>query len=199
MEGWNNKYVNPRKAAKSWRPTAGGMSPGLRRAREPFLVRNAITGVLLGTFAIGVYAYSIRAVRQDDFDDLDDEAKAKIEQERIERERERVMMGVLSVDEEKEAMDRAAGVVVDRVRQGQGISTGAKTLGDMDVARSIVDEIVTEHVTPATPLASTRQRGLLVGSALDRRFPWLLDPIGKTLVWGAPPVDYLGSVRQRKS
>ncbi|KAJ8087071.1 hypothetical protein PM082_005898 [Marasmius tenuissimus] len=192
MEGWSGKYVDPRKAANSWRPKSGSMSPGLRRARQPFLVRNIITGLVLGSFAVGVYTYSIRAVRQDDFDDLDDEAKAKIEKERLERERERIVMGALSVDEEKEAMDKAAGVVVDRVRE---LGTTPTTLGDMDVARSIVDEIVTEHV-PKTAPSSTK--GLLVGSRLDTRFPWLLDPVGKTMVWGAPPVDRLGSAWQRR-
>ncbi|KAK1226679.1 hypothetical protein PQX77_010322 [Marasmius sp. AFHP31] len=168
------------------------MSPGLRRARQPFLVRNIITGLVLGSFAVGVYTYSIRAVRQDDFDDLDDEAKAKIEKERLERERERIVMGVLSVDEEKEAMDKAAGVVVNKVRE---LGTTPTTLGDMDVARSIVDEIVTEHVPKTTPSPT---KGLLVGSRLDTRFPWLLDPVGKTMVWGAPPVDRLGSAWQRR-
>ncbi|KAL0070143.1 hypothetical protein AAF712_002632 [Marasmius tenuissimus] len=129
------------------------MSPGLRRARQPFLVRNIITGLVLGSFAVGVYTYSIRAVRQDDFDDLDDEAKAKIEKERLERERERIVMGALSVDEEKEAMDKAAGVVVDRVRE---LGTTPTTLGDMDVARSIVDEIVTEHVPKTASFSDQR-------------------------------------------
>lgn len=52
------------------------MSPGLQRAREPFKIRNAITGVVLASFAVGVWAYSISAVKQDDFSDVDEEAKA---------------------------------------------------------------------------------------------------------------------------
>ncbi len=52
------------------------MSPGLQRAREPFRLRNAITGVLLAGFTVGVWAYSIGAVKQDVFDDVDDEARA---------------------------------------------------------------------------------------------------------------------------
>ena len=52
------------------------MSPGLRRARAPFRFRNALTGVALGAFAVGIWAYSISAVKQDVFDDIDDEARA---------------------------------------------------------------------------------------------------------------------------
>jgi cytochrome c oxidase assembly factor 3, fungi type len=52
------------------------MSPGMLRAREPFRVKNAVTGVLLAAFGVGVWAYSIRAVKQDVFDDVDEEARA---------------------------------------------------------------------------------------------------------------------------
>jgi len=52
------------------------MSPGLKRAREPYLVRNAITGLTLAAFGVGVWAYSIKAVKQDVFDDVDEEARA---------------------------------------------------------------------------------------------------------------------------
>ena len=52
------------------------MSPGLKRAREPFRLRNALTGLALAGFAVGVWAYSIGAVKQDDFGDVDEEARA---------------------------------------------------------------------------------------------------------------------------
>ena len=52
------------------------MSPGLKRAREPYRVKNAITGLTLGAFAVGIWAYSISAVKQDVFDDIDEEARA---------------------------------------------------------------------------------------------------------------------------
>jgi cytochrome c oxidase assembly factor 3 len=51
------------------------MSPGLKRAREPYRVTNAIAGLLLGALGFGIYAYSIRAVKQDVFDDVDEEAR----------------------------------------------------------------------------------------------------------------------------
>ncbi len=52
------------------------MSPGLQRARAPFRFRNALTGGILASFAVGVWAYSLSAVAQDDFSDVDEEAKA---------------------------------------------------------------------------------------------------------------------------
>lgn len=54
------------------------MSEGLKRARAPFRVRNAITGIIVASFAVGVWAYSISAVKQDNFDDVDEEAKALV-------------------------------------------------------------------------------------------------------------------------
>jgi cytochrome c oxidase assembly factor 3, fungi type len=52
------------------------MSPGLKRAREPYRVKNAIVGLTLGAFAVAIWAYSISAVKQDVFDDVDEEARA---------------------------------------------------------------------------------------------------------------------------
>ncbi|KAG0299596.1 hypothetical protein BGZ98_009912 [Dissophora globulifera] len=45
-------------------------SPALERATAPFRVRNAITGAGIVAFCVSVYAYSIIAVRQDDFSDI---------------------------------------------------------------------------------------------------------------------------------
>lgn len=51
------------------------MSPGLQRARAPYRLKNAITGLILGAFGVGVWAYSISAVKQDVFDDVDEVAR----------------------------------------------------------------------------------------------------------------------------
>uniref|UniRef100_A0A0W0FRD3 Cytochrome c oxidase assembly factor 3 n=1 Tax=Moniliophthora roreri TaxID=221103 RepID=A0A0W0FRD3_MONRR len=166
------------------------MSPGLRRARQPFLVKNAITGILLGAFAVGVYVYSIRAVKQDDFDDIDEEARRRIQEQM--KERVKAQATVLSVEEEKTVMESAAGAVVERVRGNAGAApisdSSSSVLGADDLAQSIVNEILQGTSTP-------RIRGILVDSIIDRRFPGLLDPNGKTLVWGAPSVDNIGSMR----
>ncbi|CAK7273026.1 hypothetical protein SEPCBS57363_005445 [Sporothrix epigloea] len=45
-------------------------SPALIRARRPYLVKNTLVGLGITAFALGVYAYTIRAVGQDDFDDV---------------------------------------------------------------------------------------------------------------------------------
>ncbi|KAG9234340.1 hypothetical protein BJ875DRAFT_16475 [Amylocarpus encephaloides] len=45
-------------------------SAALIRARRPYLIKNAITGIGLFGFCIGVYAFTIRAVSQDEFEDV---------------------------------------------------------------------------------------------------------------------------------
>ncbi|KAL1302424.1 hypothetical protein AAFC00_002817 [Neodothiora populina] len=47
------------------RPTAS-----LYRARQPYLVKNALTGLGIFAFVIGVYSFTIKAVAQDDFEDV---------------------------------------------------------------------------------------------------------------------------------
>jgi len=42
----------------------------LIRARRPYLVKNILTGASIFAFAIGVYAFTIRAVAQDEFEDV---------------------------------------------------------------------------------------------------------------------------------
>ncbi|KAE9373235.1 hypothetical protein N431DRAFT_465532 [Stipitochalara longipes BDJ] len=45
-------------------------SAALIRARRPYLIKNAATGLGLFGFCIGVYWFTIRAVSQDDFEDV---------------------------------------------------------------------------------------------------------------------------------
>ncbi|EGO02215.1 hypothetical protein SERLA73DRAFT_178043, partial [Serpula lacrymans var. lacrymans S7.3] len=72
----SDPYVSRKAVDASYRPRSYVMSPGLKRAREPFRLRNALTGLVLAGFGVGVWAYSISAVKQDDFDDVDQEARA---------------------------------------------------------------------------------------------------------------------------
>lgn len=142
------------------------MSPGLLRARAPYRWKNAISGLILGAFCVGIYAYSISAVKQDVFDDVDEEARQL----------------------------RESGVVLtsleDQERDSKKAATGANGNG------SILEKLVHE------PKDSTRDnsrstmpvpRGILA-PFLDKQYPTLLDPAQKTLVWGAPPVDDIGSM-----
>ena len=140
------------------------MSPGLQRAREPFRLRNAITGVLLAGFAVGVWAYSIGAVKQDVFDDVDEEARA-------------LMAG-------------------SGLQKAEDVPTENKPLA-VEPTQS------TTSPTPAAPEARpetklTTGRGILP-PLLERRFPSVLDPSSRTLVWGAPSVDNVGKLGDRTS
>ncbi|KAF9435413.1 hypothetical protein BGZ76_006341 [Entomortierella beljakovae] len=45
-------------------------SQALERATAPFRVRNALTGAGIVVFCVSVYTYSIMAVKQDDFSDI---------------------------------------------------------------------------------------------------------------------------------
>ncbi|GAA5888715.1 hypothetical protein JCM16303_003064 [Sporobolomyces ruberrimus] len=62
--------ISTREAKQSYHPKGYGVSEGLKRARAPFRTRNAIVGLGLSGFMFSVYLYSIRAVAQDDFADL---------------------------------------------------------------------------------------------------------------------------------
>jgi cytochrome c oxidase assembly factor 3 len=133
------------------------MSPGLKRAREPYRLRNTLTGLTLAALGVGIWAYSIGAVKQDVFDDVDEEARALAEA-------------------------RATAV------KNSSLVDGQKNLS------------ATKQNTPAdaNQPATEDRKGLLV-KLLDGSFPSLLDPTRKTLVWGAPSVDSLGRVSDKKT
>lgn len=141
------------------------MSPGLKRAREPYRLKNAVTGLALGAFAVGIWAYSISAVKQDVFDDVDAEVMEQQQQQQLQQQQQRLAM--LSMKEEKEAV---------------AVPSKSSAFASSNAA-----------VTPSVPIAPAR--GLL--QRLDSRYPWLLDPQRKTLIWGAPPVDNIGKMMMR--
>lgn len=167
-----SQYVDRRAAAKSYRPTAGSMSPGLKRARAPYRVKNALLGLTLGAFAVGIWAYSISAVKQDVFDDIDDEARAL----------------------------REGGVGANKTAAG---TTGSTTVGlaSASTTQGLVEDrtkgLVKFGGDAGVVERNESTRGLL--QHLDQRFPWLLDPQRKTFVWGAPPVDNVGKMRDTSS
>lgn len=127
------------------------MSAGLTRAREPYRVKNMLTGFAVGSFVVGVWLYSMSAVKQDNFDDVDEEARA---------------------------MARVGTRVVEDDR-GPERSAHA-----------------TSPAAPTAPSSVTsgkvKAQGLL--AQFDGKFPRLLDPKGKTMVWGAPSVDRIGRI-----
>jgi cytochrome c oxidase assembly factor 3 len=182
-----SQYIDKKTVEASYRPNSGVsiqafppfrlrlrdyiqiMSPGLKRAREPFRVRNALTGLALGAFAVGIWAYSISAVKQDVFDDVDAEVMEQKQQQQLQQQQQR--LEVLNVKEEQKVMEAAVNAPAPSSGSAAFSSPGAT-------------------VTPSAPVAPVR--GVL--QWLDSRYPWLLDPQRKTLIWGAPPVDNIGKM-----
>ncbi|EJD01347.1 uncharacterized protein FOMMEDRAFT_169486 [Fomitiporia mediterranea MF3/22] len=165
-----------------------GLSPGLQRARAPFRTRNAITGLTIGAFVVGVWAYSISAVKQDTFEDLDEEAKellaARMKDERI---RNSTGSGTTATG-------------MGTVAQGSGSSLAApsspsSTSSSTSVTASVKGDVekLTSPSSPSTtvPAGDKSPRGVLAAH-LHRHFPQVLDPASRSLVWGAPPVDRIG-------
>ncbi|TFY74708.1 hypothetical protein EWM64_g9305 [Hericium alpestre] len=146
------------------------MSPGLKRAREPYKVKNAITGIAITAFIVGAWAYSISAVKQDSFDDVDEEARAL------------VGSGARSLEDEERAR---------KAEMAKLAATGANT--STARASGLSAPVAAPSPSSQAPAAA---RGVLVG-VLETRYPRLLDPTRKTLVWGAPSVDRIGRIGDR--
>jgi len=164
-------YLSRKDVSKSYRPRSYVMSPGLQRARAPFRFQNALTGVVLAGFATAVWAYSIRAVKQDDFSDVDEEARE-------------MMKG------------KTTGDASSSVGPGGGVSSPSWSLVVGTVDPDVNVSRLGSESTGVRP--HSHSRGVLA-PMLDRAFPHLLDPTRKTLVWGAPPVGDLGRVCLRGS
>ncbi|KAK7757734.1 hypothetical protein SLS62_000112 [Diatrype stigma] len=56
--------------SSSYYDRAYRQSPALIRARRPYLYKNAVLGTAIGVFTLGVYAYTIHAIGQDEFEDV---------------------------------------------------------------------------------------------------------------------------------
>ncbi len=143
------------------------VSEGLKRARRPFRTRNFITGSLITAFAASVYFYSIRAVAQDDFSDLDQPVD------------EDLRRSVRSIEDEKRAKEA---LVAERLSVvGGPASSTAASAG------------VVEAVNPveALPLISTSKKsgilGLVQGAFGGKGAE-------SKIVWGAPNVDRVGRI-----
>ena len=145
------------------------MSPGLQRAREPYRVKNALLGLALGAFAVGVWAYSISAVKQDVFDDVDEEVAA---------------LSAVS----KSKLTTTGESITDQVTSPKASASDVSTVSAE--AADALAEAAGVRAAISRPL-----RGIL--PPLDKYLPGLLDPERKTLVWGAAPVDKMGKMGDR--
>ena len=150
------------------------MSPGLLRARAPFKVRNAITGVTIAALVVGVWAYSIAAVKQDSFADVDEEARILAASGSTQN--------IKSIEDEQ----RTKATTITPV------STSSTSIGTSIVQPQ--PPVSATHVVTPLPGLGSRPRGILA-PLLDRHYPRLLDPTSKTLIWGAPSVDRIGRLR----
>jgi cytochrome c oxidase assembly factor 3, fungi type len=147
------------------------MSPGLKRARDPFRVKNALTGLGIAAFCVGVWAYSISAVKQDVFDDLDEEAKA------------------LAGARDNENTDKT-------FTNGTSATTTTTPATGIPATKATNTASVKSSPSVAIMAASGAPKGV-VAALLDRTYPRALDPTRKTLVWGAPSVDKIGRLGDR--
>jgi len=148
------------------------MSPGLKRAREPYRLKNAILGMSLAAFAVGVWAYSISAVKQDIFDDVDEEAEALAS----------TGSGTgLGAGGLAKATEGTTNTTIPSPTVPPPATTPTKSV--------ILEEIAKKESSTSNP------RGLLL--TLDNKLPWLLQQQSKTLVWGAPPVDNIGKITRQ--
>ena len=150
------------------------MSPGLLRARAPFRARNAITGVTIAALVVGVWAYSIAAVKQDSFADVDEEARILAASG--------TTQNIKSIEDEEKAK-------VSTIPPVYTPSTSSST----NPLRP-QPPVITTPVVTLLPGLAPRPKGVLV-PLLERYYPRLLDPASKTLIWGAPPVDRIGRLR----
>jgi len=141
-----------------------GTSPALERARQPFRVRNAITGGLLFGFAVSVWAYSISAVKQEDFDDVDAEA--------------------LNLDRRRASLSESASTKISE----------SSTPTYQPKPSEEPPSSLSRHLLHSAPSVLAQFRPTILDNFIHVRHP----TEGNLLVWGAPPLTDIGSIRETR-
>ncbi|WVQ82843.1 hypothetical protein IAT38_004978 [Cryptococcus sp. DSM 104549] len=167
----NGRLPTPAQVNDSYRPNGYGMSPSLIRARQPFLFTNRLIGGTIIAFVIGVYTYSISAVKQDDFSDVED---------------------LLPPLEERSKLRS----IEDDIREGRihpGTSHPGPSATGTPSAPSKGVPFPDDTIAQAAASVSSQGWGIKRLSDID----WikkrgLVDGKGNVLVWGAPDVDRIG-------
>jgi len=158
--------MSKRAAESSYRPKGYGISPSLARARAPFRTQNVITGFTLFGFAASVWAYSIYAVKQENFDDVDFEALNTSVEEKARR---------ISLEDEARAKNKGSARMSDeRLKAAKASTPNPSTSVSFDV----------QEETVASKTAD--QRGFL------HQLPWVskLYNAGETSsISQSPPID----------
>jgi len=134
------------------------MSPGLMRARETFRLRNVLTGFALGAFVTGVWAYSIRAVKQENFDDIDEEARSLRNNSNS---KQRVQT---QLDKEMHAAQQPTGPLIAATHESQQ----EKPNESPSAARGLLPPVVSPH------LLDPKSRTLV----------WGAPPVDRIGLWG---------------
>ncbi|KAK6904737.1 mitochondrial protein [Kwoniella mangroviensis CBS 10435] len=188
-----------RAADRSYHPKGYGMSPSLQRARKPFVLTNVLIGGTLFAFAVGVYVYSISAVKQDDFSDVEDLLPPLEERRKL-----------VSIEDEQRASKSlqsiASALPLSSSPPPRSQSANTPLPYATSSGSSPSKDIPQPDLTGATlPLLESRP-GSGSGWGIKRisELEWirkrgLVDPNGNVLVWGAPNVDRIGNITADKS
>ncbi|WWC57633.1 uncharacterized protein I303_100165 [Kwoniella dejecticola CBS 10117] len=193
-----------RAADKSYHPKGYGMSPSLQRARKPFVLTNVLIGGTLFAFAVGVYVYSISAVKQDDFSDVEDLLPPLEERRKL-----------LSIEDEQRASSSSAASSLQSIASalplsGPSSSSGRKqatplpntTSTGSSPSKSIPQPDLSGGTLPLLESNSSTSSGW--GLRRISELEWirkrgLVDPKGNVLVWGAPDVESIGRITGDKA
>lgn len=162
--------TSSRLAKATYHPHGYGVSEGLARARRPFRTANVLTGAVIAGFTFSVYIYSIRAVKQDDFSD-------------IELPSEESMRGMKTIEEEE--ADRIR--IKKEMQEGFGLGVRGEKL--------IAPVVGGVDFVKGSPMEGNVVSGT-AGDALWRNVRSIFG--GKSspskIVGDAPPVENLGRV-----
>ncbi|KAL1409645.1 hypothetical protein Q8F55_003641 [Vanrija albida] len=151
-------------ADASYHPHGFDESASLRRARRPYIIRNVLTGGAIVAFIVGVYAYSISAVKQDDFSDVVD---------------------LLPPEAERAAIRS----IEDEAREKAGVAPLAAVEVEAAPAPAAPAPSVLSYLSPRrlSEIDWLKNRG------------WVEHGKDNLLVWGAPSVDKIGSMKDTQA
>ncbi|WVW81308.1 hypothetical protein I302_103299 [Kwoniella bestiolae CBS 10118] len=182
-----------RAADRSYHPKGYGMSPSLQRARKPFVLTNVLIGGTLFAFAVGVYAYSISAVKQDDFSDVEDLLPPLEERRKLP-----------SIEDEQRASKSlqsiASALPLSSPPSPKSQPANTPLPYATSTGSSPSKEIPQPDLSGASlPLLETQSTSGRWGVKRISELEWvkkrgLVDPKGNVLVWGAPDVDRVGNI-----
>ena len=149
-----------------------GVSPALKRARDPLRARNAVTGTLLTAFALSVWAYSISAVKQDTLGDIDTFAADKQVQVTV-------------------PLNRSVAIADSLIPFSQPTVLHSVTA---QRASDVYAFPISGPTAPANPLITSF---LLFRPSILDRLTTVRHSDGTLIVWGAPAIEKVGSIGDR--